>query len=388
MSVKPTATETEPGTGESQPGRRHAWSQFVSPGRGDPASSGLGHRHGGPGGAPTVDTSMMRRYAAELIGTGLLVFFGAGMATVTLGFRAFGSSVAAGILLIGLTFGLVLLALVALIGPISGCHVNPAVSFGFWLARRMTLIEMVGYWIAQMIGGLLGALLLWGVMVNSPFYSRSRIGLGAQGYDSLSLLHVGAGGAFLTEVIATAALVLVVLGATRRDAPAAATGIAIGFALAITNFLAIPIDGASINPARSFGPAIVVGGLALSQLWLFLVAPLVGAILAAGVFVLFGRAYETGAARAEPATTMAGAEEGVPAAAAGRVTTTPEMPPGSQRVVSGGTTTEGGAGQAGQGPASGQPPPTAPGRSASATPPEGDRLKQSAATSGGGETIG
>jgi len=331
---------------------------------------------------------MMRRYAAELIGTGLLVFFGAGMATVTLGFRAFGSSVAAGILLIGLTFGLVLLALVALIGPISGCHVNPAVSFGFWLARRMTLIEMVGYWIAQMIGGLLGALLLWGVMVNSPFYSRSRIGLGAQGYDSLSLLHVGAGGAFLTEVIATAALVLVVLGATRRDAPAAATGIAIGFALAITNFLAIPIDGASINPARSFGPAIVVGGLALSQLWLFLVAPLVGAILAAGVFVLFGRAYETGAARAEPATTMAAAEEGVPAAAAGRVTTTPAMPPGTQRVVSGGTTTEGGAGQAGQGPASGQPPPTAPGRSASATPPEGDRLKQSAATSGGGETIG
>jgi aquaporin Z len=316
------------------------------------------------------------------------VFFGAGMATVTLGFRAFGSSVAAGILLIGLTFGLVLLALVALIGPISGCHVNPAVSLGFWLARRMTLIEMVGYWIAQMIGGLLGALLLWGVMVQSPFYSRSRIGLGAQGYDGLSLLHASAGGAFLIEVIATGALVLVVLGATRTDAGARVAGIAAGFALAVTNFLAIPIDGASINPARSFGPAIVVGGLALSQLWLFLVAPLVGAILAAGVFVLFGRAYETGAARAEPATTMAAAEEGVPAAAAGRVTTTPEMPPGAQRVVSGDTTTEGGARQAGQGPASGQPPPTAPGRSASATPPEDNRLKQSAPASGGGETIG
>jgi len=342
-----------------------------------------------------LDTSMARRLGAELIGTGLLVFFGAGMATVTLGFRAFGSSVAAGILLIGLTFGLVLLALFALIGPISGCHVNPAVSFGFWLARRMTLIEMVGYWVAQMIGGLLGALLLWAVMVMSPFYSRSRIGLGAQGYDGASLLHASAGGAFLIEVIATAALVLVTLGATRTEVTARVTGVAAGFALAVANFLAIPIDGASINPARSFGPAIVVGGLALSQLWLFLVAPLVGGILAAGAFVLFGRAYETGAARAaEPATTMAAAEEGVPAPAAGRVTTTPDMPPGTQRVVSGGTTTEGGARQAGQGPAtgqgpaSGQQPPTAPGRSASATPPEGNRLKQSAATGGGGETIG
>jgi aquaporin Z len=333
-----------------------------------------------------LGTSMARRCAAELIGTGLLVFFGAGMATVTLGFRAFGSSVAAGILLVGLTFGLVLLALFALIGPISGCHVNPAVSFGFWLARRMTLIEMVGYWIAQMIGGLLGALLLWAVMVQSPFYSRSRIGLGAQGYDGLSLLHSSAGGAFLIEVIATAALVLVVLGATRTEVTTRVAGVAVGFALAVTNFLAIPIDGASINPARSFGPAVVVGGLALSQLWLFLVAPLVGGILAAGAFMLFGRAYETGVARAEPATMMAGAEEGVPAAAGGRVTTTPAMPPGTQRVVSGGTTTEGGANEAGQGPASGQPP-TAPGRSASATPPEGNRLKQTAATSGGGETI-
>jgi aquaporin Z len=310
---------------------------------------------------------MARRYAAELIGTGLLVFFGAGMATVTLGFRAFGSSVAAGILLIGLTFGLVLLALFALIGPISGCHVNPAVSFGFWLARRMTLIEMVGYWIAQMIGGLLGALLLWGVMVQSPFYSRSRIGLGAQGYNGLSLLHVSAGGAFLTEVIATGALVLVVLGATRTDAAARVAGLAAGFALAVTNFLAIPIDGASINPARSFGPAIVVGGLPLSQLWLFLVAPLVGAIFAAGVFGLFGRAYETGAARAEPATTMAAAEEGVPAAAGGRVTTTPEMPPGTQRVVGGGTTQ--GAQATGQGQAPGQPPPDVPGAGSGGQPP-------------------
>jgi hypothetical protein len=129
MSVKPTATEAGPGTEQSQPGRRHAWPQIGAPGR--------------DGGA-MLDTSMARRFAAELIGTGLLVFFGAGMATVTLGFRAFGSSVAAGILLIGLTFGLVLLALFALIGPISGCHVNPAVcsapccSGESWSTRRST----------------------------------------------------------------------------------------------------------------------------------------------------------------------------------------------------------------------------------------------------------
>jgi aquaporin Z len=372
MSVKPTATEAGPGTEQSQPGRRHAWPQIGAPGR--------------DGGA-MLDTSMARRFAAELIGTGLLVFFGAGMATVTLGFRAFGSSVAAGILLIGLTFGLVLLALFALIGPISGCHVNPAVSFGFWLARRMTLIEMVGYWIAQMIGGLLGALLLWGVLVNSPFYSRSRIGLGATGYDSLSLLHVSGGGAFLTEVVVTAMLVLVILGVTRAGSTTPVAGVAAGVALALTVILAIPIDGGSVNPARSFGPAIVVGGLALSQLWLFLVAPLVGGLLAAAVFLLFSEVGAAAGARAQPVMTMAAAEEGVPEAATGRAaTTTPAMPPGTQRVVTGGTT-EGGAGQAGQGQGSGQPPPAAPGRSASASPPEGNRLKQSAATGGGGETI-
>jgi aquaporin Z len=320
---------------------------------------------------------MTRRYAAELIGTGLLVFFGAGMATISFGFRAFGSSVAAGILLTGLAFGLVLLGLIPIIGPISGCHVNPAVSLGVCLARRMTPLDMVGYWIAQMIGGLLGALLLWAVLVNSPFYSRSRIGLGANGYDRLSLLHSNTGGTFLTEVILTAVLVLTVLGATRRGASPAAAGYAIPLLFGLVIMLGIPVDGASVNPARSFGPAIVVGGLPLSQLWLFLVAPLVGAILAAVVYMLFGQAYENAAGRAQPAMTMAGAEEGVPAAAGERVTTgTPEMPPGTQRVVSGGGATQG-TWPAGQGPGSGEQPPDVPRGGASSTPPEGSRLKPS-----------
>jgi aquaporin Z len=236
-----------------------------------------------------IDRPMAQKYLAELIGTGLLVFFGAGVATVSFGFRGFGSSVAAGILLTGLVFGLVLLGLVAVIGPISSCHVNPAVTLGAFLARRIPLVELLGYWVAQMLGGLLGALLLLWVMHSSPGYSKTKIGLGANGYGSLSLLHSSGGGAFLTEVILTSVFVLVVLAATRKDASAPVAGIVVGLALALVNIMGIPIDGASVNPARSFGPAVLVGGQTLGQLWLFLIAPLVGAVLGVAVYMLFHR---------------------------------------------------------------------------------------------------
>jgi aquaporin Z len=258
---------------------------------------------------------MARKYTAELIGTAVLVFFGAGMATVSFGFRAFGSSVAAGILLTGLTFGLVLLALIAVIGPISGCHVNPAVTLGQFLARRISPIDAIGYVIAQLIGGILGALLLLWVMHSSPFYSKSRVGLGANGYGTLSLLHASAGGAFLMEIVITAVFVLVVMSATRKDASAPVAGLIIGFALALANIMGIAIDGASVNPARSFGPAIVVGGTALGQVWLFLIAPMVGALLGAGVYLLFhpaggaGPAAGEGDVRAERTMTMSAADE-------------------------------------------------------------------------------
>jgi aquaporin Z len=236
-----------------------------------------------------IDQPTARKYLAELVGTGLLVFFGAGVATVSFGFRGFGSSVSAGILLTGLVFGLVLLGLVAVIGPISSCHVNPAVTLGAFLARRITLIDLLGYWVAQMLGGLLGALLLLWVMHSSPGYSISKIGLGANGYGTLSLLHSSGGGAFLTEVILTAVFVLVVLAATRKDASAPVAGIVVGLALALVNIMGIPIDGASVNPARSFGPAVLVGGQTLGQLWLFLIAPLVGAVFGVAVYMLFHR---------------------------------------------------------------------------------------------------
>lgn len=263
--------------------------------------------HPGPRAAPgEIDGELGRRCTAELIGTAFLVFFGCGVATVSFGFRAFGSSVAAGILITGLTFGLVLLALVAVIGPVSGCHVNPAVTLGAYLSKRIDITDATGYWVAQIVGGIIGALLLLWVMHSSPFYIKSRIGLGANGWGRLSLLHASGGGAFLTEVIITAVFVLVVLSATRKEASAALAGVVVGLTLALVNVMAIPVDGASANPARSFGPAIIVGGLALSQIWLFLIAPLVGGVLAAGVYLLMHpmtEPVEAGDARAESAMT-------------------------------------------------------------------------------------
>jgi aquaporin Z len=280
-----------------------------------------------------IDSEMARRYSAELLGTALLVFFGAGVSTISFGFRAFGTSVAAGILLTGLTFALVLLGLIAVIGPISGCHVNPATTLGALLAKRISLNDAVGYWVAQLIGGILGALVLLWVMHSSPFYIKSRIGLGANGYGRLSLLHSSGGGAFLTEVILTAVFVLVVLSATRRGASAPVAGVIVGFTLGLVNIMGIPIDGASINPARSLGPALIVGGLALSQVWLFLLAPLVGAVLAAGVHMLFhpvvaGTAVPgTGDLPAEHTMTLSAAdEEDLPRVAAAPATATAAVP--------------------------------------------------------------
>ncbi|MGA3154632.1 MAG: MIP/aquaporin family protein [Streptosporangiaceae bacterium] len=229
---------------------------------------------------------MGRKFAAEFLGTILLVFFGAGAATLVLGYRIFGSSLAAGIVLVALTFGLIYAALVYVIGPISGGHVNPAVTLGAYISRRIGIVDAVGYWVAQLAGGIVGALLLYWMMRTSPFYTKSRIGLGANGYGASSLLHVSAGGAFLVEVILSTFFVLVVLSLTREEASVAVSGMGIGIALALANLIGIPFDGASVNPARSFGPAVVAGGAAFSQVWVFLLAPLVGAVIAAGLHFL------------------------------------------------------------------------------------------------------
>jgi aquaporin Z len=226
---------------------------------------------------------MVRKMAAELLGTALLVYFAVGVATLSFGFDTAGSSFAAGVVATALAFGLVLLALAYVLGPISGCHVNPAVTIGAWLSGRIPMADALGYWAAQFIGGILGALLLWGTFSCSPLYSRSKTGLGANGWGAASHIHINAGGAFLTEVMLTALFVFAVLGATSRTANAATAGIVIGFSLTVVHLIGIPITGTSVNPARSLGPALIVGGTALSQVWLFIVAPLIGGAVAAGL---------------------------------------------------------------------------------------------------------
>jgi aquaporin Z len=223
----------------------------------------------------------VRKLLAEFLGTLILVVIAVGVATESFGFKLFGLSFAAGVVATALAFGLVLVALVYAIGPISGCHVNPAVTLGFIGTGRMKLAEGVSYLVAQFAGGIVGAYLLYWMFTTSPLYHKGIQGLGADGYGKQSHLLVSEGGAFLIEVVLTAIFVMVVLFATHKAAIQGAAGVAIGFGLVIVHLIGIPLTGTSVNPARSLGPALVVGGTALSQVWLFIVAPLVGALVAA-----------------------------------------------------------------------------------------------------------
>lgn len=236
-----------------------------------------------------------RSLVAEALGTALLVFFGAGAATLAFGFKVAGASVAAGDVMTALTFGLVLLVLVYGIGPVSGCHVNPAVTMGFLSAGRISLTDAIGYWVAQLAGGIVGAAGLYGIVHSSRLY-HSSVGLGADGYGKSSIVGANAAGAFAAEVVLTFVFVFVILAVTRRASNAVVAGIAIGLALTLVHLVGIPIDGTSVNPARSLGPALFVGGSALSQVWLFLVAPLVGGALSALAYRFF---YPEGEEEAE-----------------------------------------------------------------------------------------
>src|SRR6201999_3803758 len=168
-------------------------------------------------------------------------------------------------------------------------HVNPAVTIGAFLTGRIALAEAVGYWIAQFAGGIVGALVLWGTFSTSPFYHRATTGLGTDGWGKQSLIHIGLGGAFIFEIILTALFVFIVLRVTSATANAATAAIAIGLTLTVVHLVGIPVTGTSVNPARSLGPALLVGGAALSQVWLFIVAPLFGGAVAAALHRLLYR---------------------------------------------------------------------------------------------------
>ena len=228
----------------------------------------------------------VRKLVAEFLGTALLVIFAVGTATLSFGFKLTGASTSAGVVTTALAFGLVLLALAYAIGPISGCHVNPAVTMGFVVSRRMALGEAVGYWIAQFLGGIAGAAVLWGILEGSSTYTSS-VGLGTDGYAKHSMIGLKVGGALGAEVVLTFLFVFVVLAVTDRAATPGFGGLAIGVALTAVHLVGIPLTGTSVNPARSLGPALIIAGDAIRQVWVFLVAPLVGGILAALCYSFF-----------------------------------------------------------------------------------------------------
>jgi aquaporin Z len=228
-----------------------------------------------------ISAMWIRKLVAELLGTAVLVFFAVGTATLAFGFHVDGGSIAAGDVMTAMAFGLVLLALVYAIGPISGCHVNPAVTLGFVVAGRMTARDATGYWAAQFLGGLAGAAGLRAVFAASPDYHAATTGLGTSGWGPSSMIGLNGPGAFVVEIVLTFLFVLIVLMATRHAATSGFAGLAIGAGLLVVHLIGIPLTGTSVNPARSLGPALMVGGRPLAQVWLFIVAPLIGGALAA-----------------------------------------------------------------------------------------------------------
>lgn len=223
-----------------------------------------------------------KQIVVEGVGTALLVFFAVGVATLSFGVDLTGSSASAGVVATALAFGLTVLALAYALGPVSGCHINPAVTMGFLVTRRIDLRTASAYWGAQVAGGIAGALALWGVLSSSTGY-RDSMGLGANGFGTASEIGLNAVGAVVAEVVLTFLFVFTVLAVTRRAAAASAmmAGAVIGLALTVVHLVGIALTGTSVNPARSIGPALVVGGLALSQLWVFILAPLLGGVVAA-----------------------------------------------------------------------------------------------------------
>ena len=217
-----------------------------------------------------------RRGIAEAVGTFVLVFGGVGSAVI--------AGQAIGNLGVAFAFGLSLLAMAYAIGPVSGCHINPAVTLGLLSSRRISMREAIEYWIAQSIGAILAAGVLV-IVIKSRVgpYDLSEEGFGANGYGAHSPGGFPVGAALIIEVLLTAVLVFTVLASTDRIANVAFAGIPIGLVLTLIHLVGIPVDNLSVNPARSLGPAVFVGGWALGQLWLFIVAPLAGALLASGL---------------------------------------------------------------------------------------------------------
>jgi aquaporin Z len=226
---------------------------------------------------------MSKKLAAEFIGTFWLVLGGCGSAVLAAAFPEVGIGLAG----VSLAFGLTVLTMAYAIGHISGCHLNPAVTLGLWAGGRHPLGEVLPYIVAQVLGGIAGAFVLYMIASGAPGFDLSG-GLASNGYGAHSPGGYSMASGFLTEVVMTLMFLVIILGATDRRAPAGFAPIAIGLGLTLIHLISIPVTNTSVNPARSTGPAVFVGDWALGQLWLFWVAPILGAVVAGFLYRWLG----------------------------------------------------------------------------------------------------
>ena len=227
----------------------------------------------------------MNKYGAEFIGTFWLVLGGCGSAVLAAAFP----NVGIGLLGVSLAFGLTVLTMAFAIGHISGCHLNPAVSFGLWAGGRFQAKELFPYIVAQVLGGIVAGGVLYLIASGKAGFSLSG-GFASNGYGEHSPGGYGLVAALITEVVMTMMFLFVILGATDKQAPQGFAPIAIGLCLTLIHLISIPVTNTSVNPARSTGVALYVGGWAISQLWLFWVAPIIGGMLGGVIYKFIGGA--------------------------------------------------------------------------------------------------
>lgn len=234
--------------------------------------------------------SLPKRSAAEFLGTFWLVFGGCGSAVIAAAFP----SVGIGLLGVSLAFGLTVLTMAYAIGHISGCHLNPAVTIGLWTGKRIPASDLLPYIVAQVLGGIAGAGLLYVIASGKAGFSVTG-GFAANGYGANSPGGYSLLACLVAETVLTFMFLMIILGSTDKRAPSGLAPLAIGFCLTLIHLISIPVTNTSVNPARSTGPALFVGGWAISQLWLFWVAPIVGAAVAG-----FAYAWLAGEPEPEP----------------------------------------------------------------------------------------
>ena len=237
--------------------------------------------------------SLVNRTLAEFLGTFMLVFGGCGSAVLSAAFPQLGI----GLLGVSVAFGLTVLTMAYAVGPVSGGHFNPAVSCGLWAAGRFPANQLLAYILAQVAGAIAGAAILYVIASGKPGFDLAG-GFAANGYGDHSPGKYSLASSLVTEVTMTFGFLVVIIGAIHRRAPVGFAGIAIGFALTLIHLVSIPVTNTSVNPARSTGPALFVGGWALQQLWLFWVAPIVGAALAGAIYPVLSKGTVTESLRA------------------------------------------------------------------------------------------